>query len=492
MGISKTWKYSLTEGIYLQSIIQKLNELGYQTIDGSWYDRVENWNKWYKGRVDKFHNYTVWNGQHKVKCERYTLGMGKKVCEDWANLLMNEKVKITLEGEKEQAFIDELFTRSDFEVNMNELQEKCAARGTYAVIPRVRGVRVNERGEVASGAGEIVMDYVTADRIYPLSWTGREITECAFATVIAVKEYKYIYLQIHAIENGNYYIENKAYRTSRQGGNIADASLADIPGFENVPERIYTGSDKRQFVIGRYNIANNIEEDNPMGIAVFANAIDILKACDIAYDSYVNEFVLGKKRVMVKPSVTKRMDGEDVFDPNDVTFYVLPEDIQDGAVVQPIDMSLRTSEHSQGLQEHLNQLSSKCGFGQRHYMFDQGGISTATQVISENSDMFRAIKKNEIVLESVIVELCRILLRMGNYYLSAGLNEDVEISIDFDDSIIIDKAQEEARVYQMLAAGLMRADEARSLLMNEDIDTARNALPNMEEMTQGETQDEVE
>lgn len=135
--------------------------------------------------------------------------------------------------------------------------------------------------------------------------------------------------------------------------------------------------------------------------------------------------------------------------------------------------------------------NNKCGFGENHYRFDNGGVATATQVISENSSMFRTIKKNEVILHNVLEELVRIILRLGNSVLHLGLNEDVEISIDFDDSIIEDKAQNEARIYQMLNAGLMRADEARAILMNEDIETARAALPTMDDMVTSE-QDEVE
>lgn len=103
--------------------------------------------------------------------------------------------------------------------------------------------------------------------------------------------------------------------------------------------------------------------------------------------------------------------------------------------------------------------------------------------------MFRTIKKHEIILHDVMEELARIILRLGNSVLHLGLNEDVEISIDFDDSIIEDKAQNEARIYQMLSAGLMRAEEARSILMNEDIETARAALPSMTDMvTEPETE----
>ena len=467
------------------NIISALKDLGYTTIASTWYDRVDGWNEWYKGNVSGFHDFKVWNGTASVCCNRFSLGMAKKVCEDWANLLMNEKVKVTLEGEAEQAFIDGVFKDNNFEVCMNELQEKGAARGTYAIIPRVKNATVDNDDIITDG--EIALDYITAEHIFPLSWTGRDITECAFATSIKDDSDTYLYVQVHTKGEGGYEIYNHLFDASN--GGMEEVPLSTVESLARVPDVIRTHSDKPQYVIGRLNIANNIDDDIPMGISVFANAVDILKACDIAYDSYVNEFVLGKKRVMVKPSATKLMDGRSVFDPNDVTFYVLPEDVQDGSLIQPIDMSLRTAEHTQGLQEQLNLLSAKCGFGEKHYQFDQGSVATATQIVSENSEMFRTIKKHELVLEQVLDNLCRLLLRMGNDYLGQSLDEDVEISIDFDDSIITDKDADEARIYRMLAAGLMKPVEARSLLMNEDEETAAAALPQMTDLaTEGQAE----
>ena len=263
--------------------------------------------------------------------------------------------------------------------------------------------------------------------------------------------------------------------------------MKEVEGFENVSPTVHTGSDKRWFVIDRLNIANNSSMDNPMGISVFANAIDQLRGVDVAYDSYVNEFILGKKRIMVKPSAMKDIDGNMAFDANDVTFYVMPEDAHDDSVIHEIDLSLRTDAHKTGIQDMLNMLSTKCGFGESHYKFENGSIATATQIVSENSTLFRTIKKHEIILEDVLVEIARIILRLGNTYLGQSLNEDVEISIDFDDSIIEDKGTEFQRDVQMLSMGILQPYEFRMKWMNEDEATAKEALPKMEQLVQDET-----
>ena len=254
---------------------------------------------------------------------------------------------------------------------------------------------------------------------------------------------------------------------------------------------MYTKQEKPLFVLDRLTIANNVDETLPMGIPAFANAIDNLEAVDKAFDGFVNEFVLGKKRLMIKPEAIKGVDGELLFDPNDVLFYTLPEDSQSQTIITPIDMPIRAQEYIDGMQDALNKLGSNCGFGENHYQYDRTGVATATQIVSENSTLFRTIKKHETILEQVLKDLCRIILRLGNSALRLGLNEDVEISIDFDDSIIEDKQSDFTRDMQLLNAGIMNDWEFRMKWMNEDEATAKAALPRMEDMTD-EKQGEVE
>lgn len=473
------------------TITDKLKELGYATVSESFYAKIQEWKSWHEGDVKGFHQYRIRNGEKIVKCKRYTLGMGKKVPEDWANMLMNERVEITVDGDKEQQFIDRIFEENNFAVRANEMQEFAFALGTVAFIPRVVGMETVNGVAVEGSAKNIIIDYVTVEHIWPLAWQNGIITECAFDSIVTVGGEDYCYLQIHTREAGSYMIQNKLFHY--KDGNVGrEAGFHEVLGFENIPPIVHTGSDRRQFVIDRPNIANNFDYSIPLGISVYANAIDNLKGVDVAFDSYVNEFVLGKKRIMVKPTATNYLDGEPVFDPDDVTYYVLPEDLQDGgAAITPIDMSLRAADHSTGIQSMLNLLSSKCGFGEKHYQFNGGSIATATQVISENSTLFRTVKKHEIILEHAIKELCHIILRLGNKAMNAGLNEDAEVTIDFDDSIIEDKATERSNDRQDLAAGILNDWEYRMRWYHEDKRTAKSMLPKMEDMTD-EGENEIE
>lgn len=468
------------------TVIEKLKELGYDTVSSDFYQKVAQWKSWYVGDVKGFHQYKVKTGKEKVNCKRYSLGMGKKVSEDWANLLLNEKVKITLEGPKEQEFVDSVLNANNFSVKGNEMQELTFALGTTGFIPRVVGATENGNAE------KIDLDYTTVENIFPLSWSNGIIEECAFTSTVTDGGKAYLYMQIHKKnQQGLYDIENRLFEY-KDGSVEKEVNLGSVSGFENVANVVHTKSDKRQFVIDRPNIANNYDYTNPLGVSVYANAIDILASCDVAYDAFAMDFLTGKRRLFVSPAATNYQDGEPVFDSDDVAFYVLPEDVTgENKPVQEVGGTFSVQDTSAGVQTALNMLSSKCGMGENHYRFDNGSVSTATQIISENSTLFRTIKKHEIVLESVLIELCRIILRLGNSAMSKGLNEGVEISIDFDDSIIEDKETDFNRDMRLLTAGIMNDWEFRAKWMNEDEDTAKKALPKMDDMTT-EPQNETE
>lgn len=475
----------------MNEVINKLNQLGYQTISSEWYRLIDTWDSWYTGKVKDFHNYTVWNGQKNLDCEMFSLGMAKRVCEDVANLLMNERTKITIDGNDEQAFIDEVLTANNFEVSMNELQERGAACGTYALVPRGVNIRTDGNGRIVPAAdASLTIDYITG-RIYPLAWRGREITDCAFFKQIVSSTEKYNYLQIHTLENGEYQIRNIAWKAGVGGGGLSDVALSDVPGLENVPEVLYTGSDKPQFVIGRLNIANNIDADNPMGIALFANAIDCLKAVDIVYDAYVIEYQLGKKVVFVKPGMSKLMDGTPTLDPKERVYHVLPEDMTDGELIHEVDMSLRSDALAKGVQDMLQTLGFKCGFGTNYYKFENGVAVTATETIYNNQDLQETVNKHKIVLRSILTEFVRTLLRLGNQYMGRSLNEDADIAIDLDDSVFVNKEAQLTDMRLDVQAGFLKPEIYIAQKYGVTEEEALAMLPSMEELVD-EDQDELE
>lgn len=111
-------------------IREKIKQKGYATVNENWHKLIDTWQTWYKGKTG-FHSYTVYNGRSRVKCERKSLGMPKQMCEDKADLLLNEKVQIICEH---QEFLDNILGRNSFRTRASELIELVAATGTGAML----------------------------------------------------------------------------------------------------------------------------------------------------------------------------------------------------------------------------------------------------------------------------------------------------------------------------------------------------------------------
>ena len=480
-----------------ETILEKLKELGYATPPSTVYTQIALWDSWYQGNVPDFHNYRIYNGLRHVRCRKLTAGMAKNVCESWADLLMNSRVTITLEGKKEQKFFDSVCTASNFRRMMNLFEEYTFALGTSAVVLRLTGIPVDADGNLLTANAQdavkpaICMDFIRADGIFPLSWENGIIRECAFATVHTFNGKEYLYLQLHLLNpEGTYSVENHFFLKSDSSDFLQEVSVEKLPAelaktslFRDMVPVFHTHLTEPLFFINTPNIANNLAPDVPMGISVFANAIDQLMDCDNIFDSLNSEFTLGRKRIMVKPEALRNLEGEPLFDSNDLVFYLLPEDSQNGSTIHEIDSTLRVESHVSGLQVALDLLGLKCGFGPNHWKFDAGHITTATQILSANSEEYRTQQKHQLVLESLLIRLARTVIRLGKDILCQPLRQDIPISVDFDNSAIEHLSDTFNRDISMLEHGILSKEEFRAKWMNEDSKTAASAVKEVKQTT---------
>lgn len=436
----------------MQAITQYLNGRGYTCVQDDYYSRIELWKKWYGGKVPAVHNYTQYNGRRKLRRTRKSLGLAKTVSEDWANLLLNEKFQIGVDKASAKKKIDAVLVANEFAKRGNQLVELAFALGTGAFVEYLDG-------------DDVKIDYIRAGMIYPISWDNGRVQECAFASERTTGKQKKVYLNIHRLEAGKYVIENHMF--DRNGSVLTETDLPD----EVLPE-VRTGSAIPRFQIFSPNIANNIDPDSPLGISVYANALDQLESADLVYDSYCNEFRLGRKRITVPISMARMAMEEDgtstpVFDDNDTEFYAVPQDDKSENKIQEHNMEIRSEAHDTGIQTMLNLVSWKTGSGGKRYVFRRDGqVRTATEVISENSDLYRNLKKHELSLEAALlgmIDSIADLLHLGA----------VKASISFDDSIISDTDSDKMTFLQEIRDGVRQKWEYRVKFFGEDEETAK-------------------
>lgn len=407
----------------------------------NWEKYIDIWASWYRGKVRKFHNYYIYNGQQKVKMEKKSLQGAKKVSEDWADLIFNEKVTINLKSDKDTQNLNHIFNQNNATVIINQGFEKSFALGTGALVVSVQNIEQIENILDVTNA-RIKLEFVECKKIIPLTWENQKIIECAFVTTKHKKGQTYIYIAMHVLdENKNYVIKN--YMFKGKYSSFVEANEEEKEGFIS---EFPTNSNIPWFAIITPNICNNIDIETPFGISVYANAIDTLKSLDDAYDGLDNEINLGRRRVFIAEEMMTYDNGEGkmTFDPNDISVYRMPKGFNKDSMIEHDSSDLRTDKYSSAVDYQLMLLSLKCGFGKERYKFDGASIQTATGVISENSDMFRTLKKHELIAESALTTIVKAIAYASTTFGNMNINAD-EVTIDFDDSIIEDKGAEQVR-----------------------------------------------
>lgn len=469
------------------SIISRLNRKYGYSLKTDYYNVIEIWHNWWQGFYEPFHRVKFDDGKQIRSRDMYTMKMAKKICEDWASLLINDKtiIKVTdeysyewLQGDNQHGGV---LGANNFWEQANDLMERMMYSGTAAVVIRMNAAVNSKGGIVTDSENRIRLIYLSAEKIIPLSVDNGVITEAAFCSNVSIRGKSKLYLEIHKLENSEYIIENHIFGTDLTGRQIIrEEKLPD-----NIPPVVHTGSDMPWFCICKPAVVNSIDGSNGLGCAVFANAVDNLKGVDIAYNNLNSDFKLGQKKVFINNSLLETDSNGRRTVPDDVDqqlFVTLGVNFNDdGAkLIAEHNPDLRVEDNTNGIQAQLDYLSFKVGFGTKHYQFNSGSIVTATQYTGDKQDLIQNAHKHFIKVEAFLQRLTRTLLHIGHEYIDQRVNPDCGIEIMFDQSPLIDENAERIRDREDVSAGLMMPWEYRMKWYGEDENTAKNALDNIE------------
>ena len=105
-------------------IFSYFQKKGIDTVDRSFYRMIALWESWYKGKVRNFTFYRIYSKRNILQKEKKKPWNGKKLSEDIADLLLNERVQITLSDEATGNFVEEILQQNHFLVLGNDYQER--------------------------------------------------------------------------------------------------------------------------------------------------------------------------------------------------------------------------------------------------------------------------------------------------------------------------------------------------------------------------------
>lgn len=482
---------------------------GVPAFNQFYYFGIFPWKYIYRGYYKPWHRIdspTIKDPRNKRDLER--MDAAKAACAELAGLIWSEQCEVHVrQGDgKEQPlddFVHDILAQNGFWTKMQEHIEQALALGGGAIKVWYEEQR-DTNGNVIPGSGEIKLGFCMADQFVPTAWDNAKVTEGVFISRQAKGGYYYTRLEWHKWDGLTYWVTNELYRSEKKDAQDPQATEPqDILGFRYPLNTIYPllseatpleGLSGSLFAYYRTAQANNLDDNSPLGVSIYANAMSTLKALDICYDSFIREFVLGKKRIIVPAqcinTVVDPKTGEmrRYFDATSEIYEALSTDNPDALKISDNSVELRVEEHVSAINAFLSILCLQLGFSAGTFTFDRAqGLKTATEVISENSKTYKTIKGHQLQVKMAINQIVDAIIQVASLYnvqwegksIRALAAKPWESKVVFDDSILQDRQTNVNEGILLCGNGLMSKKRflVETLGMTED-----EALRELEEI----------
>lgn len=438
------------------------------------------WQAIYKGFYKAWHEVpvkTIRDPKGKTRTLA-TMNAGKMVCSQMARYVWNERCSITAsmasapEDDPLDGFLQYVLKDNRFGSAFGDLLEKSFALGGGALKEWVE-VPKDENGNDI-GEGKVRIGYTMASQFVPTAWDNSKVTSGIFVSREARDGYYYTVVEWHHWDGTTYRITNDLYRQPIKG-----SEPQNILGWWYPLDKVYpllspdtTIEDVHQafFQYIRPFGANYADDNSPLGMSIYAPALNTLHGLDIMFDSLQREFVLGKKRIIAPArsmKVSACVNGsrpDRYFDADDEVWEALATDNPEDLKIYDNSVDLRVEPHITGINGDLSILCAQIGFDPGTLSFDATkGLKTATEVISENSKTFGTVKAHENLLNDALVDMVHAIFDLAVRYgltwegktVESLISGGYDVSVQFDDSIIEDKNAEINRGVSLVGAGLL-------------------------------------
>ena len=445
------------------------------------------WKCLYRGFYEPWHLInapTINDANHQRNL--FYLNLSKAVCAELAGMIWTDQTEVTVstvgyedaEEDPLQEFVNGVLRKNAFTEKMQEAIEQSAAMGGEA-LKVWREVRHDSEGREVPNSECLKIGFCMADQFVPTAWDNAQVTEGVFISRQAKGGYYYTRLEWHKWDGLTYVITNELYRADKYKMGTTEAQdilghrvpLAELfPMLEE--ETTITELEGSLFSYFRPPVANNLDDNSPLGVSIYANALETLHALDICFDSFVREFRLGKKRIIVPARMVKTVVDPTTgvprryFDATDETYEALSTDDPDSLKIQDNSVALRVEEHVAAINAFLNIFCLQVGLSAGTFSFDtqNHGIKTATEVVSENSKTYKTVRNYQNMVKPAVERLVHNIIAVASLYemttedgqsVAELSRRGYEVAVAMDDGITQDRQTNINEGISLVGAGLM-------------------------------------
>ena len=300
----------------------------------------------------------------------------------------------------------------------------------------------------------IVIDAIQGDCFYPTSFdTSNRMTGAIFVDQIVRRNTVYTRLERHEYAAGTHVVQNKAFSSSNTMDLGKEISLESVPEWEQIaPEVLFPGVDRPLFGYLKMPFANRIDRHSPLGVSIFAGAENLIQNADEQYGRYLWEFEGGELAIDAAADYLQTgQDGKQVL-PKGKQRLFRAHNSKDANFYNVFAPALRDESIKRGFNAILQRIEFACGLAYGTLSDPQTVDKTAEEIRASKQRSYSTIKSIQRSVETAIDDLVYAMDQLASAYHLAPSGE-VEVTCNWDDSIINDPAACKQLFWQYVQAG---------------------------------------
>ena len=360
--------------------------------------------------------------------------------------------------------------------------------------PVLKNIRQNTEYACAGGGivfkptldgDSITTEVVKANSFYPVAYNNNhEITAAYFVYRHWEGKKVYTRLEKHELNGNAYRITNRAFVSTIEEALGKECNLAEVAAWADItPEVNIQDIEAPLFAYFRIPLGNTVDSDSPLGVSVYARAVDNIMEADKQYQRLLWEYEGGELAIDASEDAFKMVNGVPIVpEGKERLFRVnnLDSAVGEGKAMSPWTPSLRDANYITGLNKLLSKIEDQCCLS-RGTLSDPNDIAkTATELKILKQRSYATVSDIQESLEDALEGLIYAMYCIATLY---GIAPDgkYETSYKWDDSIIVDAEAERERDRQDVRDGFMQKWEYRAKWYGEDEATAKKMVAEMEE-----------
>lgn len=403
----------------------------------------------------------------------YSLRLPAGIASEFSRLLLSE-ADVHLMGGARASYLE--VPLHAFWTQFSRQAEAACALGSMVFKPYVSGDTIS-------------VNLLRADQYVPTAFdTTGVVTAAVFVDTKQIGRRYYTRLEAHTWDANSqkYTVENRAYMAYDRDTLGTPCSLDAVDGWEGL--KAYQELENITaplFSVFRVPSANRVDMDSPIGVSVYASAVDLIQEANQMWDKIwweycgtelaldVSQDLLEKTKVDEKRAFKWKLPkgGKRLFRGYDMAY-----DSDISKKMQVFSPAIRDSSLFNGLNHILQRIEFNVGLAYGTISEPQDIEKTAEEIRSSKQRSYTHVSRMQQALETALEGLVYSMGVYADLYDLAPAGE-VSLACTWGDSVLEDADKEFQRQMQMVSARVLKPEKFLAWYFGIDESEAQSYLP---------------